>query len=135
VDSLLAYCGLDCHTCPIHVATLEMDAAKRACRRASVAALCREKYGMDISVEEVTDCDGCRVPEGRLFSGCARCTIRMCVQDRRLESCAYCEAYACELLRAQWEQDPEAEVRLRELRATMPGGGKAGSRSPSASRS
>jgi hypothetical protein len=101
------------------VATLEVDQVKRDSIRASVAAHCREKYGMAISVEDVTDCDGCGTMEGRLFSGCAQCKIRSCVQDRRLESCAFCQDFGCGLLRAQWKLDPEAEIRLKQLRSEI----------------
>jgi len=38
---MIAYCGIDCESCPIHLATLEPDNAKRDAMRTSVAQLCR----------------------------------------------------------------------------------------------
>jgi putative oxidoreductase len=33
IDEMIAYCGLNCQTCPIHLATLEPDEAKREAMR------------------------------------------------------------------------------------------------------
>ena len=116
---LVAYCGLDCAGCPIHLATLEPDSNKQGEMRRAIAKLCFEQYGMDISPEEVTDCDGCRENTGRLFSGCQRCQIRSCAISRELQSCAYCNDYACIKLQQHFKSDPDAENRLQMLRSTM----------------
>jgi hypothetical protein len=113
---MIAYCGLDCQTCPIHLATLEPDDSKRKAMRVSIAHQCLEHYGINLSPEDVSDCDGCRSGTGRLFSGCARCEIRSCAINRNLESCAFCDDYGCEKLRHHFETDPTAEMRLKELR-------------------
>jgi hypothetical protein len=109
---------------------MEIDQEKRDSIRASVAALCRDKYGMEISVEDVTDCDGCRSEGRRLFSGCAQSKIRSCIEGRGLASCAYCESYGCDLLQTQWKLDPEAKLRLNQLRTEMQTGGRSISWSP-----
>lgn len=119
VNGLIAYCGINCLTCPVHVATLTMDEAKRTRLRESVATICREKYGMTVTFDDITDCDGCGVPGGRLFSGCAQCRIRTCVERRHLGGCAQCTEFGCGLLREQWKDDPEAEARLAEIRTKM----------------
>ena len=68
--------------------------------KADIVRICREHYGFgeDFTSEYVTDCDDCRTEGGRLFSGCEKCEIRKCAQQRELENCAYCEEYACEKL-------------------------------------
>jgi hypothetical protein len=119
MNALLAYCGIDCQTCPIRLATLEVDEAKRTSMRAAIAQLCNEHYGITMSPQDVTDCDGCRAGTGRLFSGCMQCTIRHCAIGRGLESCAYCEDFGCKILQQHFKKDPEAAIRLDRLRVHM----------------
>ncbi|MBZ5536569.1 MAG: DUF3795 domain-containing protein [Acidobacteriia bacterium] len=117
MDVMIGYCGLACRSCPIHLATLEPDDSKRRTMRASIARVCSEQYGLTLLPEDVSDCDGCRSDTGRLFSGCARCEIRSCAIKRKLESCAFCDEYACDKLRSHFEMDPTAEARLQVLRS------------------
>jgi hypothetical protein len=116
MDRMIAYCGLDCSGCPIYLATLETDGKKRRELRLSVVRLCRGVYGMDLTIEDVTDCDGCR-QNARLFRPCWKCEIRRCAEGRELQSCAFCPDYACELLEEHLEMDPGARSRLETLRA------------------
>lgn len=115
MDAMIAYCGLACNTCPIHLATLEQDESKRLSMRTEIAKICTEQYGMSMQIQDVTDCDGCRTG-ARLFSGCAKCEIRKCVVERMLESCAFCNDYGCEKLLKHFEADPSARTRLEKLR-------------------
>jgi len=119
MDPMIAFCGLDCRGCPIHLATLELDGSKRRAMRVSIARLCSEHYGLNLLPEDVSDCDGCRSDTGRLFSGCAHCEIRSCAINRKLESCAFCDEYACNKLRSLFETDPTAEARLQALRSQL----------------
>ena len=116
MDAMIAYCGLDCRSCPIHQATLEQDRSKQQTMRREIARLCTEKYGMHLHPEDVTDCDGCRSDESRLFSGCAGCEIRKCANERKLASCAFCAEYACKKLQLHFETDPSARTRLEAIR-------------------
>lgn len=117
MNPLTAYCGLDCATCPIHVATLDEDPSRRQQRRIEITRLCSDHYGMQLSLQEITDCDGCVTPGGRLFSGCARCEIRACAIARNCSSCAFCPDYACRKLQKLFETDPHAQMRLESIRA------------------
>ena len=119
INPSIAYCGLDCQTCPIHVATLELDESKRQGMRTSIAKFCSEQYGMNLSPEDVNDCDGCRANTGRLFSGCLYCEIRACAMNRKLETCAYCDDYICEKLQKHFKIESSAQTRLQELRSRM----------------
>ena len=117
MNTMLAYCGLDCTHCPIHLATLEQDPSKQRTMRADIARLCAEQYGMNLLAQDVTDCDGCRAQTGRLFSGCAKCEIRRCAIGKNLVSCAICSDYACEKLQKHFETDPTARTRLEAMRS------------------
>ena len=116
-ESQIAYCGLDCSACPIHLATLEPDAAKQHAMRVDIARECFLHYGMKLQPEEVNDCDGCRAYTGRLFSSCRNCAIRNCASSKELESCAFCGEYSCDHLDEMFRSDPEARVRLDKIRS------------------
>jgi len=114
---MMAYCGLDCAGCPIHLATLELDHAKQRSMRVEIARICSEQYGMDLLPADVSDCEGCRSQTERLFSGCAKCEIRKCARKRKLTSCAFCADYACQNLLKHFETDPGARTRLETIRS------------------
>jgi hypothetical protein len=115
---MIAYCGLKCDSCLIHMATLEQDLSRQREMRISIARQCTEQYGMKLQPEDVTDCDGCKANTGRLFSGCSKCGISKCANQRDIESCAFCKDYACERLQDFFNHDPEAKIRLEEIRNT-----------------
>jgi hypothetical protein len=116
MDTMIAYCGLACDNCPVHLATLEQDPVKRQTMTTGIAQICREKYGLNLQPQDVKDCDGCRSATGRLFSGCANCEIRKCALDRKVSSCAFCDDYACPQLLKHFETDPHARIRLEQIR-------------------
>jgi len=116
MESMIAYCGLICDTCPIHIATLENDHAVKPTLRESIAEICSRQYGMDLTSEDITDCDGCKSGSGKLFSGCMNCEIRKCAVLKNVNSCAFCADYACKILQNFFLVDAEARERLEKLR-------------------
>ena len=116
MDELIAYCGLPCHTCPILLATRESDIAKKLDMRIQIAQQIEQHYGKKRRPEDITDCDGCRTEGARLYSGCGHCLIRSCARERGIESCAYCNEYACEKLEEFFIKDPQAKERLEHIR-------------------
>jgi len=113
---MIAWCGLNCETCPIHLATLEPDKAIQRLMRTSIAETCTTIYGMTLQTEDITDCDGCRTNTGRIFSGCLDCGIRKCASAKNIGSCAYCNDYACDMLQKHFSLDPGAQSTLDEIR-------------------
>jgi hypothetical protein len=117
MTEMITYCGLICHTCPIYLATRQTDKEEQRRMRTEIVRRCRENYGMDISLAEVTDCDGCRTEGGRLFSGCKKCHIRNCARAKGIENCAFCADYACQQLDEHFKKDPTARTRLDKIRS------------------
>ena len=116
VNEMISYCGLVCSTCPIHLATLEANREEQVKKRIEIARLCKEEYGMKYESRDITDCDGCRVEDGRLFSGCVDCGIRACARRRKIENCAQCVDYSCKKLETFFIRDPSARMRLEGLK-------------------
>ena len=124
----LAYCGLTCQTCPIFLATHQPNKEQQLRMRMEIVQLCKEQYGIQYRMKDITDCDGCKAESGRLFSTCKNCAIRKCARKKGLENCGHCPDYACNELRAFFETDPDAKARLdavRKDRAGMIGPGDA----------
>lgn len=113
----VAYCGLSCATCPIHAATMQEDSEEQARMRAGIVRLCRERYGINYTLEDITDCDGCRTEGGRLFASSRSCSIRKCAGERKLDTCAYCPEYPCGALDAIFKTEPEARTRLDAIKS------------------
>ena len=119
---IIAYCGLLCDTCPIYVATRTPDQQEQARKRAEIAQVLFEHYGMRCTPQDITDCDGCSVEGGRLFSACQNCAIRSCARSKGAANCAACSEYACERLQAFHAAEPAARSRLEEMRRSAVGG-------------
>jgi len=116
METIIAYCGLRCDSCPIHLATLEPDQIRQEEIRESIAEQSIALYGMNIRPEDITDCDGCCANTGRLFSGCLTCEIRKCAGIKLIENCAYCSEYACGQLTEFFLAAPEAQIQLEKIR-------------------
>jgi hypothetical protein len=119
VDKLLAFCGLKCDGCQIYLASMETDREKQAEMRVQIAELVSEEYGMNIKPKDVTDCDGCRANGGRLYSGCSKCEIRKCAQEKGCMTCAHCIEYPCDKLQKFFVTDPTAKSHLEDIRSSI----------------
>jgi hypothetical protein len=119
VSEMLAHCGLVCDTSPIYLATKVLTIEEQTRMRDEVARLCKEQYGMNYEPTDITDCDGCRTKEGRLFSGCRNCAIRRCAGEKGLENCAYCADYVCDKLETFFASEPTARARLDDVRSRI----------------
>ena len=112
----IAYCGLTCENCPIHLASREKDEESRMSMRLSIANLYFENYGITLDPNEVNDCDGCKAGTGRLFSGCVNCEIRECASSMGYDNCGLCPDYACNKFDTIFHNDENAKVLLRGIR-------------------
>jgi hypothetical protein len=115
MNEMIAFCGLDCGSCPIHLATLEQDKSQQYAMRESIAEQLSKYYGTDSQPGDINDCDGCRPNTGRIFTGCLQCGIRQCANLKNLESCALCADYSCDKLKKHFLLDPAAQSRLEKI--------------------
>jgi len=112
-DLLLAYCGLSCAQCPAYLATQNDDSELRI-------RTAKEWSSDEFTVTpEDLDCDGCSTTEGKLWSWCNQCTVRVCASERQVTTCAACPDYGCETLESFLQMaGDEARQRLEALRLT-----------------
>ena len=113
---LLAFCGLSCQTCPIYLATRQENFEEKTRIRIEIVRLCKELYGTDYRLEDITDCDGCQTDGERLFPGCKSCLIWQCAREKKLANCAYCPEYACGKLETFFVIEQSAKTRLDLIR-------------------
>ncbi|MGA2093514.1 MAG: DUF3795 domain-containing protein [Sedimentisphaerales bacterium] len=121
-SEMIAYCGLNCITCRIYLATRETDLKKQREMREGIAHYIKEHLDSKIRVEDITDCDGCTIKDGRLFSGCQKCQVRKCASEKGLKNCAYCSEYTCEKLNKLFDSEGEgsgAKKRLDAIKARL----------------
>jgi hypothetical protein len=119
---MIAYCGLDCSTCRIYLATREKDPEKQKKMREGIARYIREHFDPNTSVKDITDCDGCTANTGRLYSGCQKCEVRKCARQKGVKNCAYCKEYACGKLNKLYDSggvEPDAKKRLDAIKARL----------------
>ena len=119
MKELIAYCGLPCHSCPILLATQEPDPGKKHELRVQIAWQIEQRYGIRLRADQITDCDGCSTEGGRLYAGCKDCLIRPCAKERGVKTCAHCNDYPCEKVKAFFAKEPEAKKHLDALRNNM----------------
>jgi hypothetical protein len=119
---MIAYCGLNCVTCQIYLATRETDPKKQRQMREQIVIAIKKYLGEEKRVEDITDCDGCKAQGGRLYSNCQKCQIRKCASENGLDNCAYCSEYACDRLSKFFDSEGEqagAKKRLDEIKARL----------------
>ena len=119
IQEIVAYCGLTCKSCPIYWATREEDKDKQKKMRIRIAQLGSEHYGIDFNPADITDCDGCRAENGRIFSGCSSCEIRACARQNEYITCASCPDYICDKLQKLYDSDPIGRDWLEIVRSVI----------------
>jgi hypothetical protein len=119
INPLTAYCGLRCDSCPIYLASIESDLKKQSEMRIQIARTINERYHMILRPEDITDCDGCRTPNGRLYFGCSQCEIRKCARAKDCFTCGHCSEYPCDHLQKFIITEPSTQDRLDEIRKNL----------------
>lgn len=122
LESDIAYCGLNCHKCPIFIATATDDDAlrqKTAREWADLYAEFLKLVGIESLKPEDMNCRGCRSESGHFF-GCEKCPIRPCCQEKNIVTCAGCIEYeSCDTLKGfySFEVHHPAKHNLDKIRS------------------
>lgn len=111
MEEMIAYCGIICSKCPVFKATQADDDEARE----EVAKLWSKQFGIDMKPQDAY-CDGCLRINGRLIGHCRVCGIRACGMERKVETCAACNDFACEKLQAFHKMAPHARKMLEKMR-------------------
>jgi len=85
MSELIAPCGVYCGVCPYLIAYKNKDEDLKA----------KLAKNMGIKPEKVA-CEGCKSKYPFFF--CRSCTIKSCVLEKKIESCAVCDEFPCEIV-------------------------------------
>ena len=107
----IAYCGLQCDTCPIRVATIKNDDAMRAELLATYFADHPEVTLANIN------CEGCHALASVDNVFCGACEIRACAVTKGIVTCADCDEYPCDIMEKFFPADSDNRKLLDGLRA------------------
>ena len=111
MNQLIGCCGLDCEKCDARIATATNDHVLRE----KTAALWSKLNGVPITPEMI-HCTGCRVAGAKTPFCDSLCSIRSCVRDKGLGTCAECpQMSACGTLGRIAANNPSARENLKAL--------------------
>ena len=111
---MTAYCGLVCTECPTYAATMNDDDKARE----KVAMQWSKQYNTQIEPGDI-NCDGCKSGNSRLFKFCSMCEVRKCGEEKKVETCAHCDDYACTKIKGLFGLEPRMKKALDRIRATL----------------
>lgn len=109
MEGIIAFCGLNCSTCPAFVATKENNDKKR-----KEVAEAWSTPEIPLKSDDI-NCDGCTTKNGRIIYFIKGCVIRNCGIERKVENCAHCADYAYEKLAPCHERSPDAKQNLDNI--------------------
>ncbi|MDD5500848.1 MAG: DUF3795 domain-containing protein [Candidatus Omnitrophica bacterium] len=91
------FCGLNCETCPILIATKNDDDQLRIKALKEYSNLYGELLGEHRVKQEDMNCGGCQSES--VFIGCLTCPVRKCCREKEFATCANCSNYdTCKVL-------------------------------------
>ncbi len=108
----LNYCGYTCSPdCPMYVATIENDTAKK--KEVYAKWKIKEKYGLEFDAEKVF-CYGCKNDEKPISLVVENCTVRSCAKEKSLDCCIECsDLQTCE--KDLWKSLPDFHKNVLEM--------------------
>ncbi len=107
MKEMIAFCGFDCMECPVCKATVKGDNQK-------LEGILLKESNQDIKIEDIY-CYGCKSRKDKYYY-CQICEIRKCCIDKKLDNCAYCSIFPCNMLKEAFKEYPRAKLRLEKIR-------------------
>jgi hypothetical protein len=116
MDTLIAFCGINCAECEAYKATQTNDSAWQE----RILAEWRVNFNQPEMPLAAVVCDGCRTPDGRAGGYCAECPVRACGVEHGVDSCAHCSEFEnCQHLAEFYKVAPQVKSILEEIRKLM----------------
>jgi hypothetical protein len=111
METIISICGLECTACPAYIAKQTDDNALRE----KTAKEWSEAFKTELKPEDI-NCDSCIAVDGAHIGYCNVCEIRQCGLAKKVVNCAYCDEYVCDKLEKWFENVPDAQKRLNDIR-------------------
>lgn len=106
-NDLIAYCGIDCGSCPLYKATVENSDELKG----QVKADWESRYQLSLSLEDMA-CLGCK--SDVVYKYCVHCDLKSCNMSKGTANCTQCSDYACDRIQKFYahQESNHAEVRI-----------------------
>ena len=91
MDPILSRCGYRCDLCLAYRPNIEKDPSNQQ----KLSDGWYKYFGFRIAPEKIM-CDGCLAEGSRTID--ENCPVRPCAKQKRLDTCAECDQYACEYI-------------------------------------
>ena len=115
MNSMIAFCGLDCTKCDAYIATKKNDDKLRK----ETAKKWEKEFNHPGLKPIDINCNGCLSRSEIIFKHCKVCEIRKCADDKEVKNCAYCDDYPCDKVKRFHEHVPEAKINLENIRKEL----------------
>ena len=105
MDKLIAYCGINCSTCPLFIAT----STENISLKQELAGKWGEIYNCTFDIEEMK-CYGCK--SGRKFFLSDKCNITQCNTSKGVHTCKQCSNSPCKRINEfyEWQKNNKTGV-------------------------
>ena len=114
-EAMIAYCGLNCSTCQIYLASIEEDIIHKTSKKERISKGITKSLSAIFQAKDTPVCNGCKTENGRLCYSCKSCKIRECAKAKEINSCADCTEYACKKLDDFFKHNPSAKNNLAKV--------------------
>ena len=110
LSKLIAYCGVNCATCPLYIATTNDDVSMKQ----KISLKWGELYNRSFHIEDMK-CYGCK--SGKKFFLSNGCSITPCNTSKGIEICNQCPNYPCERISKfyEWQKNNDTKVEIVNL--------------------
>ena len=107
MENLIAYCGINCTTCSLYIATVNKDASLKM----ELATKWGQMYKKTFKIEDM-ECLGCK--SEKVFMLCKKCDIKSCNENKGLEICSKCGNYPCSRIDKfyDWQEKQDTKVEI-----------------------
>ena len=107
MDKLIAYCGINCKSCPLYIATKNDDIVVKQ----ELSLKWGKLYNRSFDIENMS-CHGCK--SGKKFFLSEQCDITTCNTVKGIETCKQCTNHPCDRIEKfyAWQKNNKTDVEI-----------------------
>lgn len=105
MNKLIAYCGINCATCPLYIATKSDNCLMKQ----ELATKWGQLYNRSFDIKDM-ECYGCKSKKRFVLS--KGCDISICNISKGITTCTECSSHPCERINKfyEWQKNNDTKV-------------------------